>query len=396
MNFFQGSQMVPQTFESNLSPPSIRDEFKDRRFRTFYISLHDLSNRIQKDRKGPFGANTEDAVTSYATNDLVYTWKVPLLSRTSEFPITELIHADELKTYVYASFNGIDATEFRKLKTSDALMKNIFVPGIYAHTKPILLKEFQLNDTFRGKANIPITEEHTMTTMNVAHRGFTRKGHNGAFTYKVGKFQSLDEGDLLEWYFPTFDTDDFDKNNQFTSAWKDAFKQCIPREYRTNNRYTLLYRKYDPSMEDAIDEKYIRKFIATFWVPRHATMFAYDKDIFTKYLKDVSTVQKIASTLSAEKENLYIKMFRMVFLTENVKKRLVMEDIQRDFLSPYIQETRKEAIMKNFMNSAKGLFREWRQERHQARSRIFARVMRPAFPRKKLIMKVNFINPFMS
>ena len=260
-------------------------------------------------------------------------------------------------TLAFTNFNQMDLRDVAKFKTSERLMRYFTIQGMYTEQRGVVFDEGKLRNTNEKTKTVAVTKKAILSFSNIAHEGIKLKADYvaGQSLYKdkysvSPTFQTLTGGTLVEAYFPRFDEDDLDEKGKFKEGWINMYKACLPREYRKEHRFTLLYRKYDPKRESTFINEKSEKF-------------------FDKYIDpsvDPTSIEEYKFM------NDDLKMYRAA-TNENDKKtykKSVEVDIQNDLYK---------MLDEQFVNG----------------SHIFARVIEPAGPREQGMWFLNFLNPFL-
>lgn len=272
-----------------LTPQQRKDLFQTIHITTGIIPIEVFRERVKNVNDDSIFNKNDPYTYSYLFGDLVYSWKHPdhwnglkvgtsskMIIDNNTKTVEEAEEYDDNTTRVYTAFNGTHIEQYVKyidqntssmekdvfaFDNSEDLMNAIDVPGIVLNNGELFSKEDIENDNEKRRT-IKITEEGGDNFRNVAHEGII-KDENG--NYVAGKFQRASYKQELEWYFPYFDQRDGNtQTNMFkkmkkesgeyyytinTKYWLKQYKLCQHHTYRSDNRFTLLYRIYDISKE---------------------------------------------------------------------------------------------------------------------------------------------------
>jgi hypothetical protein len=188
------------------------------------------------------------------------------------------MHSDELNRY-FTLFNGMSMADFVKRfdsntkskvndvftwNTSEELMAAIKVVGINRDT--MLLASEDLANQDDVKSSMPLVERVEATMYNTAHEGVLIKDGR----LMMGKPQTFSKQDLIVWEFPYFDNhrEGFEMLEKYEikpaikakgipalysyrihEDFLNRWTMLMPEEYRNDGRFTLPWKKYDPSQE---------------------------------------------------------------------------------------------------------------------------------------------------
>ena len=253
INLFNGEG----TLAKRVGPPQDPGNYRttvERSYRYSFSALHKRHLDKRSSVEVLTGVKTDHSVHSFLRGDIVYAWKSHasisylghLFKDSNGDPLTNE-EWEEFKTFyksfsevriasqnsnlvVYSTFNHLRHDDLEKFLCVENLMNCLIVPGIVSEKNKDSLffsdKMFSPTIHMTNKQTCVFIKEKGMY-------GFSNLANKG------DGFQSLFFGDKVEWYLPKFD-DRYD-----WGAWEEKHQKCVIKQYRKDNRITLLYKRHD-------------------------------------------------------------------------------------------------------------------------------------------------------